>query len=195
MEPTGRRRMAGFSLGELMVTLLVVAVVAAIALPSYRSIILHARLTTQIHDFAAALNLARSEAVKRGYKVTVCPSTNQASCTGGTQWEQGWIVFVDVDGDQTVDTADAREEVLRATRVLASGFSLRGTASSSVATHVTVDPKGQLSGTGDFMLCENMTADPSRAVIVNTVGRIVIAEDQDGVPINAAGNSMTDCTP
>lgn len=195
MGATRRKRLAGFTLGELMVTLLVLVVVAALAAPSYRSIILHARLTTHIHDFAGALNLARSEAVKRGYRVTVCPSTNQTSCSGGTQWETGWIVFVDVDGDQTVDTGDSREEVLRATTALASAFTLRGTASSSVATHVTINPKGQLSGTGDFMLCENMAADPSRAVIVNTVGRIVIAEDQDGVPIDAAGNPMTDCTP
>jgi len=195
MESTGRRRMAGFTMGELMLTIMVLMVVAAVALPSYRTIILHTRLTTQIHDFSAALNLARSEAVKRGYKVTVCPSTNQASCAGGTQWETGWIVFVDVDGDQTVDTADTREVVLRATPVLTSGYTLRGTASSSVATHVTADPKGQLSGTGEFMLCENLTADPSRAVLVSTVGRIAIAEHQDGVPIDALGNPMTDCTP
>jgi type IV fimbrial biogenesis protein FimT len=195
MENPGRRRVAGFTLGELMLTLLILVVVAALAAPSYREIIRSARLTTQIHDFSAALNLARSEAVKRGYKVTVCPSTDQATCAGGTQWETGWIVFVDVDGDQTVDTSDTREVVLRATPALASGYTLRGTASSSVATHVTADPKGQLSDTGEFMLCENLAPNPARAVLVTMVGRIAIAANEDGVPIDALGNDMTDCTP
>src|SRR2546422_3565853 len=81
----------GFTLGELLTTVAVVTILAAIAQPSYRTIIRTARLTTQIYDFNAALNLARSEAVKRGIPVTVCPSTNQANCgASGTQWESGW---------------------------------------------------------------------------------------------------------
>ncbi len=201
MRPARRQRISGFTLGELLVTLLVVAVVATIAMPSYRTIIRNARLMTQIYDFDAALNLARSEAVKRGYPVTVCPSTNGTSCATSTQWEQGWIVFVDVNSNQTVDTAtDSREVILRTTPALVSGYTLRGSSSFLDATssysYLTINPKGQASATGQFVLCENLTTpNPSRAVLVNTVGRIAIAADDNGYPVDANGSDITNCTP
>lgn len=192
--PPWRTRARGFTLGELMVTVLIVMVVATLAGPSYQAIMRNARLTTQIHDFSSALHLARSEAVKRGYPVTVCPSTDQASCgAAGTRWEQGWIVFVDVDSDRTVDTLDAREALLRATPELHEGYTLRG--SGAVASFVTANPKGELSGTGHVILCEDLSLDPSRAVLLSAVGRIAIAEDHDGVPVAAAGEDLTTCTP
>src|SRR5262249_17690942 len=79
---------SGFTFLELLATIAIVIVIAAIAMPSYRTIIRDARLTTQIYEFNAALNLARSEAIKIGYPVTVCPSNDLATCTG-TQWTNG----------------------------------------------------------------------------------------------------------
>jgi len=192
-----RGTMRGFTLGELMTALAVVGVVAVIALPSYRTIIRGARLTTQIYDFSAALNLARSEAVKRGMSVTVCPSTDQATCTNSTRWEQGWIVFVDRDADQTVDTSDPFEVILRANGALASGYTLRGASSTpcTLDCYFTVNPKAQPSASGEFVLCEDGQIDPSKAILVNTVGRITIAQDNQGVPVDANGNDMTTCTP
>jgi len=185
---------AGFTLVELMTTILLVAIVAVVALPSYRTIIRAARLTTQIYEFNAALNFARSEAIKRGLSVTVCPSTDQASCTVNTQWEEGWIAFVDADANQSVSTTDGREVILRANGALATGYTLRGT-SGVLDSYVTMNPRGQLSATGVFVLCENGSIDPSRAILVSTVGRIAIAADNDGVPVDASGTAMTTCTP
>jgi type IV fimbrial biogenesis protein FimT len=186
---------AAFTLLELLTTVVVVAIVAAIAVPSYRMIIQSGRLTTQIYDFAAALNLARSEAVKRGFAVTVCPSTDLATCTGSTNWEQGWIVFVDVNSNQTVDTSDAREVVLRASGALVSGYTLRATSATTLPGYVTVNPKGIPSKTGVFILCENGALNPSRAILVSITGHIAIAGDDNGVPIDASGADMTSCTP
>jgi type IV fimbrial biogenesis protein FimT len=192
-----RNAMHGFTLPELLTAMVVLVIVSAIALPSYRTIIRSANLTTQIHNFDATLNFARSEAVKRGRSVSVCPSTDQATCTSGTQWEQGWIVFVDKDENHTRDTGDPLEVVLRANGALVSGYTLRGTSASPCALdcYFTVNPKAQPSTAGQFVLCENGQIDPSRAVLVNTVGRITIAHDNDGVPVDMDGNDMTDCTP
>lgn len=88
-----RRYQVGFTLIELMVTLAVAAVLVGIAAPSFNTMILNNRATSLGDEVAGAMSLARSEAVKRGTRVSVCASSNGTSCTGS--WNQGFIVFVD----------------------------------------------------------------------------------------------------
>lgn len=83
----------GFTLIELMVTLVVVAIVLSIAIPSFQSQILNNRSITLGEDFASAINFARSEAVKRGKRVTLCASDDGSLCAG--DWVDGFIVVVD----------------------------------------------------------------------------------------------------
>ncbi len=81
---------------ELMVTIAIAAILVGIAIPSFTSIIASNRLTTSANELVTALNLARSEAVKRGIQVTV-----RRKGTTSKQWENGWDVFVDSDGNDT----------------------------------------------------------------------------------------------
>lgn len=74
----------GFTLIELMVTLGVLAVLVSIAAPSFNTMIQNNRMTTRANDLVTALQLARSEAIKRGTAVTV-------TATGGN-WNSGWTV-------------------------------------------------------------------------------------------------------
>ena len=87
----------GFTLVELMVTISVLAVLMAVGIPSFQGVIASSRVTTATNDFMATLAQARSNAIWRGGRVTVCKSADGASCviTGG--WEQGWIMFNDDD--------------------------------------------------------------------------------------------------
>jgi type IV fimbrial biogenesis protein FimT len=89
------KRSRGFTLVELMITLALAAIILSLAVPGFQDIIRNNRAATQSNELVAALSLARSEAVKRGARVSLCPSTDQASCTGGTDWADGWIVFLD----------------------------------------------------------------------------------------------------
>ncbi|WP_019568118.1 GspH/FimT family pseudopilin [Thioalkalivibrio sp. ALMg13-2] len=74
----------GFTLIELMVTIAVFAILASIAVPSFRFIIENNRVTTASNELTTAFNYARSEAVRRGLPVSVCPI--------GSDWDDGWQV-------------------------------------------------------------------------------------------------------
>jgi type IV fimbrial biogenesis protein FimT len=110
--PRARHRAAGFSLLELMVALTVLGIGLGIAVPSFTDMTRRNRLATQTNSLMSALAIARSEAVKRGVAVTVCPaqtgSDSADQCSGESNWaENGWIVFTDAVGDVGEVSSDA----------------------------------------------------------------------------------------
>lgn len=98
----------GFTLIELLVTLTIVVVLTVLAMPGFQSLLVARRLEAATDTLASDFRYARSEAIKRTNRVTICTSTNGNSCSGSSGiWKDGWIVFVDEDGDGTVDTGEA----------------------------------------------------------------------------------------
>jgi type IV fimbrial biogenesis protein FimT len=96
----------GFSLVELIITLTIAGILIAAATPALRNFIFDQRLTSQANDFIADLNFARSEAIKRATNVSVCKQGGSLSsplCNPSANWHAGRIVFVDSDGDSTID--------------------------------------------------------------------------------------------
>ena len=88
---------AGFSLVELLVVITIVAVLMALGVPSYRYVTNSNRVSAEVNALLGDLQFARSEAIKEGATVTVCPTANPpanpAICNpGSTEWDQGWIV-------------------------------------------------------------------------------------------------------
>jgi type IV fimbrial biogenesis protein FimT len=97
---------------ELLVVITLVAILMTIGIPSYRYVTNSTRVSGEINALLSDMQLARSEAVKEGSTVTICTSSDGASClTGSTAnngWNSGWIVFSDLNGNGTFDTgADA----------------------------------------------------------------------------------------
>lgn len=82
-----------FTLIELLVAMVVAGITLAIAVPLFNVQVLNSRSIAVGEELATAINYARSEAVKRSGRVTICASSDGTSCTG--TWTQGWIVFVD----------------------------------------------------------------------------------------------------
>ena len=82
----------GFTLVELMVTLLVLAILLGVAVPSFRDAALSSRLTAYANDLVASAQIARSEAIKRNVDITLCASAGGLACDAGGAWEGGWIV-------------------------------------------------------------------------------------------------------
>jgi type IV fimbrial biogenesis protein FimT len=98
-QPRRQGRSRGFTLIELLVALTIAALLFAIGVPMFRNASLGGRLSAAANNLLASIQLARSEAIKRNLPVTVCASSDGATCAGGGGWEQGWIV---VDAGATV---------------------------------------------------------------------------------------------
>lgn len=159
----GSGRASGFTLIEMMITISVVAILLAVGLPSFRSIIQNSRSAALATDLTSAINLARAEAVRRSEAVSVCPSTNGTAC-GGT-WNDGWIVRVNSGG-----------EVLRVWEALEGG---QITQTPAANTALEFGALGQLtSGAGSFLASVNgCIGERARALAVNAAGRVSVNRD------------------
>jgi type IV fimbrial biogenesis protein FimT len=94
---------SGHTLVELMVVLAIAAVLLAAAAPSLQAFIARQRLRVAQNDLFAAINLTRSQAITRGTRVTLTPQD-----AAGADWTQGWLVFIDSNGNQRLDPAEER---------------------------------------------------------------------------------------
>lgn len=86
---------AGFTLVELIVVITIVAILLTIGVPSYRYVTNSNRLSAEVNGLLGDLQFARSEAIKEGATVTVCPPrADLGGCSGtSSRWDQGWIVL------------------------------------------------------------------------------------------------------
>jgi type IV fimbrial biogenesis protein FimT len=160
----------GFTLVELLVVLAVGSILLAIAIPSYAFLVNTNRLAAATNALVSSLQLARSEAIKRATRVTVCKSSNamaaQPSCNAAAAWQEGWIIFVD---GGTKGMTDGADEILR---VYGPG-NITYTASNfnsyiSFLSHGRSQGPNGL-GNGTFSLC---LAGELRKIILNSTGRI-----------------------
>lgn len=162
--------MRGVTLIELMVTISILAILLAIAAPSFQQMLTSSRVTSLTNELVAALNFARSEAVKRGKTVTVCKSANPEAatptCSALASWQTGWLIFVDEGTLGTVDGTDSRLKVGQP-----SGGNATITGSTSFANYVSYESTGVVTGGGTNTLDICLNGVQSR-VEVNVTGRI-----------------------
>ncbi len=97
--------MAGFSMIELMIAMIISAVILTIAMPSFRSYIQIHQANKEIRNLRNDLQFARSEAQKEGQTVTACVSADGITCTTGQDWQSGWILFSDPNNNQQIDSS------------------------------------------------------------------------------------------
>lgn len=121
----------GFTLAELMVTLAILAILSALAAPSFQDMIARNRLSVSSNELLVALQTARSEATRLARNVVVCPSTTGNSCAGGTSWHGGWIVFVEEAGLNEPVTSpmfgsSTEHRLVRVTQALSPSMTITG---------------------------------------------------------------------
>ncbi|MBS0424311.1 MAG: GspH/FimT family pseudopilin [Proteobacteria bacterium] len=154
----------GFTMIELLVTMSIASILLSLAVPSYRTFVQDNLLMMQSNNFYSTLALAKSEAIRRSSPVTVCPSTNGTSCTGGVVWSNGWLVFLDVNNNGVVE---AGEEILQVGPAFTGGNTFTGTKLRVIFT-----ANGFSMGSNDtFTLCDSRGTSYSKAIILNMQGR------------------------
>lgn len=161
---------AGFTLIELMITLVVGTILLVVAVPSFLSFQKDNRRITQLNELVSGLNLARSEAAKSNATVAICPSSDPWTSCSGAIYDNGWIVFLNTDADNPPVVDNAAERILRVhTGVTTSGASLRA---SGITTGVNFAATGRPSAPGDITYCDDRGVGHARSVVVNRVGII-----------------------
>lgn len=150
-----------------------------------------------------ALNLARSEAVKRGISVTVRKVDEYSSTkkSTGANWEDGWDIITDVDSDGNFEVGDV---LIRTYAPLKSSYTLRG---NNFSNYIRFTSSGQSNTNGSFVICDNSDgnnkpeANTSRLIIVNSVGRMRMGLDanNNGIPNTnttpTASSNIKSCIP
>ncbi len=108
----------GLTLAELITTLGLTVLVSTVGLSSFDRFIAGSRADTTILSLRTALALARTEAITRDASVVLCRRSDQlqqcagSGASGRPDWSGGWLMFVDIDGDNALDT-DSGDLILR----------------------------------------------------------------------------------
>lgn len=165
---------------ELMITLVVAAILLAVGIPSFRSLIQNNKSVAQANQLVASLNFARTEALKRRAKVALCPmNSGKTGCGGGSNWStNGWLAFVDANSNDSFDTAS--EELLKKWQDSAgkSDTTITGTAAALGYTSA-----GALTTAGSIGLRVSVsnTTDYDRCVAISPTGRVEAKKMSSGV--------------
>lgn len=191
----------GFTLYELMITLTIVGMVMAVGVPNMLAYSQNSRMTGTANDLHAAFHYARSEASRAKTFITICASANSmaTSPTCNGNWSDGYIVFLDLDGDIAVGLD---ETILRQVPALPAGvtmnvvndakyFSFAGTGlgrgqvgSDSALTQVVMcDKRGNITAAGG--------SSAARLFVATPLGRATIQRDKDMIQEVMDDNSFT----
>ena len=170
--------MAGLTRIEMIVSIALLLILAAIAVPALREMLQNNRLTTQMSSLMGDINLARSEAIKRGVRVTLCKRSSSSPCDTSTgQWINGWTVFVDANADNVVDS---NETVLRVHETLPSSLAVNDNFAGYIS-YISQGYTQKINGafqSGSIAFCD-ASGKWVRRLVVSKSGRPRLCDQND----------------
>ena len=189
------RSQSGFTLYELLITVPVIGVIITIGVPNMREFTANSRVTAAANDLLSAFLLARTEAARSKENVTICASANGTSCAS-TSFDDGWIVFIDIDGDGAVDGGDGDAVVRQFPAVNAAIDITSRDINGNGADDFTFAPSGMGMGNAGALSTATICDDrgnrvaaggwsSARVLIVTPLGRSTVL--RDAVQINNQG--------
>jgi type IV fimbrial biogenesis protein FimT len=175
------RRPQGFTLWELLCTLGIAGVALLTGIPAFRTFMLDARLTADVNGWILSVQLARSEAMKRGRPVIVCKTDDTRRCgAADLPVDAGWMVYVNLDNEFPLARSPTEPLLyMYAPRI-------RGTVTSNRSYYEFRPDRRSTNGT--IVLCDERGPAAARAVIISYTGRPrVDGVDANGRPLRCAG--------
>ncbi|NQY62389.1 MAG: type II transport protein [Alteromonadaceae bacterium] len=160
----------GFTLIEVLITISIIAIVSAIALPNLNTFLVEMRVDTEISELQRLLLISRNTAINSSNNVIICPISTKCS----TNWHNKISVFVDNNNDGDYDAADT---IIRVKGAIKSGDKLQYGKKSLVFTET-----GNLTGgvaAKPFSYCPKDHATKSRGILVSALGRSYVTSDTD----------------
>lgn len=193
-----KTREDGFTLYELLMTMLIIGIVLGLGIPTMSAFTANSRITTTVNDLLGSFLLARSEAARAKSNVTICASANSldagANCSGpapsALAFDDGWIIFIDLNGD--VQRAGAGENILRRHPAIHSSIDININAN---ATYFSFAPtglgRGDIGGFPSFttaVLCDDRGNikggsgySTARALVVTPIGRGTVLREMTDI--------------
>jgi type IV fimbrial biogenesis protein FimT len=176
-------RQNGFTLYELLITIVVIGVILAVGVPNLGDFRRNSRITAAANDLHGSFLLARSEAARAKQNITICASAapmGAALCDGGS-FDDGWILFIDINGD--IERSGTGENVLKAFPPVDDTLHINSDGATDFSFAPTGLGRGDGSGTA-FMICDDRGKDTApggsstaRLVVVTPLGRSVVIAD------------------
>jgi type IV fimbrial biogenesis protein FimT len=162
----------GYTLVEFCFALAIWAILLMLAIPSFENFIQQEKSQTTVYQLVNLLNYAKLTAIKSHTAISICASTDHQVCN--SDWQGDFIVFIDKDTNGRVS---AKKDILRVRQMLPERGSIRWQAKQ---TYLTMQPTGiNIGNAGKFYYCPaNNNLQYARAIIINLVGRIRIADQQ-----------------
>jgi len=154
-----------------MITMALMSIVLSLGVPELHGLIADSRMVTGVNDLVRDANAARSEAVKRGGRVTLCTSNDAATCGALGDWASGWIAFVDTNGNATMD---AGEKILRVHGAAGGTMQMVGTA--GIADYVSFSDTGEprtpagAVQSGSVKVCDDRTGNVGKSIALLASG-------------------------
>jgi type IV fimbrial biogenesis protein FimT len=167
-QPSGSH---GFTLIELMVAVAMIAILSAVAAPSFSEMMVRSAIRSASSDLGGDLNLARSEAIRVGGRVSVCPRASPAAMTCGSDWAQGWLVFREA-GTTNIGTFEGADRLLREHAGIHRDLTLTRTTGAGA---ITFTPSGALQPDGTVTIARLALRAPhqkGRDLEVSVIGRL-----------------------
>lgn len=149
----------GFTIIELIITVLIVSLVLAFGIPSFRELMASNRITTSANSLVTALNFARSEAIKRNSPVTICPiGDGDGDCGDSDNWVTGWHVRHD-------------GETLRVTSSLSNTLTLKSNLGKNDILEYQANGRVDQDKDINFTVCDN-SRDKGTEITLGFTGRV-----------------------
>jgi len=165
----------GFSLIELITTLSIASILLALGIPSFQTLIQNNRMTATINTIVSHLNMARSEAIKRGVRVVLCPSADGVGCKNTIIWDENIIMFTD---NNKSGAFEPKDKLLRHINISSDPILIHSTVGRRKAAY---DANGFSMGMNvTITFCDTTEKIDPKAIIVSNSGRPRISDTKYG---------------